>query len=247
MVRCIGVVLAGGEGARFGGGIPKQFVTVAGKTILEHTVDLFEHSDAIDEVAIVMHPQYINSVEKLILGNCWRKVTKILPGGEQRRQSTLAAVNAYDCDLDLDHCSNHAHDNDTLIFHDAARPLLNPGVLLTVKMYLDGYDAVNVVVPATDTILVSDAAGSVVEYVPDRSRVYHTQTPQAFRLGVIRKAYEIALRDPDFNSTDDCGVVAKYLPGVPVKLVMGNRENIKLTYPEDLEFIKRVLMLRASK
>lgn len=93
----IAVILAGGVGSRLGLDKPKQFMKVAGKTVLEHTVDVFQKHELIDEIAIVMHASYIHDAEDMVLKNHWNKVKKVLNGGSERYESSLAAINAYTC------------------------------------------------------------------------------------------------------------------------------------------------------
>ena len=187
--------------------------------VVEHTVDVFEHNPRIDEIAIVSNPFYVADFESIIIKNGWKKVLKILKGGEERYHSSLSAIRAYEgCEVNL-------------IFHDAVRPLVSQRILNDVIDALADYEAIDVAMPATDTIIQTD--GDFIESIPDRSRLRRGQTPQAFRLETIRKAYDIALKDPAFKVTDDCGVVVKYLPDVPVYVVMGEESNMKLTYKED--------------
>ena len=87
----IAVILAGGVGSRLGYSIPKQFFKVAGKTIIEHTIDVFDNNSLIDEIAIVIHPLYIDEMESIVVRNQWKKVKKILKGGDERYMSTLSA------------------------------------------------------------------------------------------------------------------------------------------------------------
>ena len=108
----VAVILAGGSGNRFGGDRPKQFLKVAGKMIIEHTIDVFENNENIDEIAIVCKEEFIPDVEQMVIDNQFRKVGKILHGGRERYHSSLSAINAYPDDVNL-------------IFHDAVRPLLN--------------------------------------------------------------------------------------------------------------------------
>ena len=104
----IAVILAGGVGSRSGLGTPKQFFKVAGKTVIEHTVNVFDNHHLIDEIAIVTNPLYNREIEDMVLRNKWKKVKKILAGGKERYESSLAAINAY---ADDPECN--------LIFHDA--------------------------------------------------------------------------------------------------------------------------------
>ena len=91
----IAVILAGGTGSRLGDSTPKQFFKVAGKTIIEHTVDVFEKNNNIDEISIVIHESFVSTIEEMILTNSWTKVRKVLKGGKERYESSLAAINAY--------------------------------------------------------------------------------------------------------------------------------------------------------
>lgn len=228
-IRNIAVVLAGGSGQRFGTTLPKQFLPLAGKTVIEHSVEAFERCDAIDEIAVVMNADYIPMMQEIIDRNEWKKVRKLLPGGSERYLSTLAALNAYQ---DVE--------NVNLLFHDAARPAVSQRIINEVVEALQSHDAVAVAVPATDTVFeVSE--GGYITGIPSRQRLRCAQTPQAFRSAVIREAYRKALQDPQFTSTDDCGVLHKYSPEVPIFIVLGDTSNIKLTYPEDTVILERHL------
>lgn len=232
----IAVILAGGTGSRMGASTPKQFLKVAGKTVIEHTIDVFERHEGIDEIAVVVHPSYIDTIEDIVLRNGWKKVKKILKGGDERYHSSLSAINAYD---DMPEAN--------LIFHDAVRPLVNHRIIDDVIGALERYEAVDVAVAATDTIIEVDRKGERITHIPDRSLLRRGQTPQAFRLSTIKKAYEFALADPNFKSTDDCGTVVKYLPDVPVFVVEGEESNMKLTYKEDVFLLDKLFQLRSFK
>ena len=231
--RNIAVVLAGGVGSRFGEPTPKQFLKVAGKTIIEHTIDVFENNALIDEIGIVCQPKYNNLINQIITGGGYRKVRRVLAGGAERYHSSLSAIAAYE------------NDDDRLLLHDAVRPLVSDRIIADCIAALEHYDAVNVAVPATDTIIEVDDE-QIITAVPDRSRLRCVQTPQCFRRGVIRQAYERALKDPDFRTTDDCGVVRRYMPEVAIKVVAGEVSNIKVTYKEDLALLERELALRGE-
>lgn len=233
-MRNIGIILAGGIGARSGLVMPKQFFKVAGKTVMEHTIDTFERHPKIDEMALVVNEMYLHDVEAMILRNGWKKVKKILLGGKERYHSSLAAIRAYD----------NAEDN--LIFHDAVRPLLSQRIIDDVIEAMNHYNAVDVAVPATDTIIQVDEEGRFIDNIPNRRYLRRGQTPQAFKQGIIKKAYEIALQDPNFVSSDDCGTVVKYLPEEKVYVVQGEESNIKLTYKEDSYLMDKLFQLRTT-
>ena len=152
MSKNIAVILAGGVGSRTGLGTPKQFFKVAGKTVIEHTVNVFENHHLIDEIAIVTNPLYNREIEEMVIRNKWKKVKKILSGGKERYESSLAAINAYADDPEC-----------CLIFHDAVRPLISNSVIDDVVEALKTYNAVDVAVPATDTIIQVDKEGKVIE------------------------------------------------------------------------------------
>ncbi len=101
------------------------------------------------------------------------------------------------------------------------------------------HDAIGTAVPTSDTIVV--AREGVMAHVPPRETLLRCQTPQCFRLSVINKAHELAAEDPAFVPTDDCGVVLRYLPDVPVHVVAGSERNIKVTYPSDLAIAEILL------
>lgn len=226
----VAIILAGGVGSRLEMSVPKQFFKVAGKMVMEHTVDVFERNHHIDEIVIVSNPFYISEVENIVIKNGWKKVRKILKGGKERYDSSLAAIRAYE-DPDLN-----------LIFHDAVRPLVSDRIINDVVEALATYRAVDVALPSADTIIRVD--GEFIEDIPDRSQLRRGQTPQAFRMGTIRKAYELAMKDPDFKVTDDCGVVKKYLPEEKIVIVRGEESNMKLTYKEDTYLLDKFFQLR---
>lgn len=234
MIRNIAIVLAGGVGSRLGLSTPKQFFKVAGKMVIEHTIDTFERNPHIDEIAIVSNPVYVPDVENIVLRNGWKKVKKILKGGKERYDSSLSAIHAYESGEEVN-----------LVFHDAVRPLVSQRIIDNVCEALNTYQAIDVTVPAVDTII--EAEGDHIAAIPDRSRLQRGQTPQAFRLSVIAEAYKRAFNDPDFKVTDDCGVVVKYMPEVPVHLVAGEESNMKLTYKEDTFLLDKLFQLRGSQ
>lgn len=232
-MKHIAIILAGGSGRRMGGALPKQFLKVNNRTILEYTIDNFERAECIDEIAIVTHPDYVNEMQEIIAANPWKKVANILLGGKERTDSTLSALRAY------------TTDDDRLLIHDGVRPLVSQSIITNVCSALAEFDAVNLAIPAVDTII--EVKDGVMVAAPRRDLLRQVQTPQGFKRETLAKAYEQALADPDFMATDDCGVVFKYHPATAIKIVEGETSNIKITYKEDLEFLEKYLETTGTK
>jgi len=231
----VGVVLAGGIGRRLGGPVPKQLLHLAGRPIIEHSIDAFEASGAVDEILVVMAPDYVPEARKIVDERGYAQVTQVLAGGGERTESTALALAAL----------GDAPDDTRVLLHDAVRPLVRPSVIAGCAAALDAYEAVAVAVPSADTVVVVD--GDVIVSTPDRATLRRQQTPQGFRLGTIRAAYARAQADPAFTATDDCGVVLRYLPDVPIHVVPGAEDNIKITHPGDLAIAEQLLRLRAQE
>lgn len=236
-MKNIAVILAGGVGNRLGLNKPKQFLKVAGKTVIEHTITVFQKHPKIDEIAIVMHHSHIAETEALIIKNKWTKVKKILNGGNERYESSLSAIRAYE----------NENNDINLIFHDSVRPLVSVKIIDDVIEALNHYDAVDVAIPSADTIIALQDNSNIISGIPQRKMLRRGQTPQAFKFRVIKEAYEKALLDPNFQTTDDCGIVVKYLPQTKVYVVDGEERNTKLTYPEDIYLLDKLFQLKTAK
>jgi 2-C-methyl-D-erythritol 4-phosphate cytidylyltransferase len=231
-MRTYGVVLGGGVGARVGLDVPKQMVKVAGKTILEHTVAAMDRAEEIDEVIVMITPGWAEKVATL-LGNRYPKLTRILEGGVTRSDTTRRVLDAID------------DPEAKVVLHDAVRPLVSERIIGDCVRALDTYAAADVVIASADTIVEVDDAG-IIASIPDRSHLRRGQTPQAFHLSVLRSAYDAAAQDPYFQATDDCGVVVKYRPDVPIVCVEGSEDNIKVTHPVDLSIADKLFQLSSA-
>ena len=227
-MKNIAVVLAGGVGARVGGAVPKQLLPLGdGRTVLEHSVDAFEHADCVDEVCVVMHPDYIVTVEEMIAKNSWQKVKHVISGGKERWESSVNAIRLYQGQL-----SGVEMAESNILLHDAARPFVSEKIISDVCRALVDHEAVVVAVPSTDTVY--EMQEGCVARIPNRSTIMRAQTPQAFRLGLIARAYEIALNSGNMQVTDDCGVVFNYMTNQPIHIVAGEEQNKKITFKEDI-------------
>ena len=234
-MKNIAVILAAGSGTRVGGSVPKQFLPLAdGKTVLETCVDAFEQNERIDKIIIVTLPDYIAKVQESMLLCGWQKVADIILGGKERWESSWNAVQ----ELTMHDAQCTMYDDINILLHDCARPFVSQRILNDVCEALEQHEAVTVAVPATDTMYSVDGSQCTMHDVrlvdiPDRSTMFRAQTPQAFRLSVIRQAYERAIQDPSLQATDDCGIVHKYLPETPIYIIKGEESNRKLTFQED--------------
>ncbi len=223
----VAVVLGGGAGNRFGATVPKQLLTLGGTTLVERCVAAFRRAPGVDQVLLVMPPGYADEAARLV-GD---QVSGVITGGVTRSDSVRNA---------LDHlAASQAPETTGVLLHDAARPLVTQRIIADCVKALRRYDAVGTAIPTSDTIVVAE--NGVMSHVPPRETLQRCQTPQCFRLSVIAQAHKLAAADPGFVPTDDCGVVLRYLPGVPVHVVPGSERNIKITYPGDLAVAEALL------
>ena len=221
----IAAILSGGTGTRAAAGMPKQFVDLCGKPMILRTVDVFENSPDIDRIIVVSHPDHIGELEAMRCEGGYRKWVQTIAGGAERHLSSYKAVKA---------CAGL---EGNLFIHDAARPLVSPELIGRVAEALRTAEAAAPAIPLSDTLIEVD--GNRIKCVPERQKFRFVQTPQAFRLPVIRAAFEAAMRDSNICVTDDCGLILKYLPETEIIYVEGDIFNKKLTYNSDIELFKK--------
>ncbi|HXW45974.1 MAG TPA: IspD/TarI family cytidylyltransferase [Streptosporangiaceae bacterium] len=235
-MRTVAVVLAGGAGNRFGPGPPKQLQLLRGRTLLDRCVSAFDRAPGVDEVLVVTPAELTADVGTQLQG--YAKLAAVIGGGAERTDSTQRAI-AW---LTARFAPAGQDEDCKVLFHDAARPLVDQRIVADCVSALDSWDAIGVVVPSADTI-VEIADGAFGRVLP-RDSLARCQTPQGFRLAVIRRAYQLAAADPEFTdwpATDDCGVVRRYLPDIPIGVVRGSERNIKITYGSDLAVAETLL------
>lgn len=227
----IAILLASGSGERARLSMPKQFLKVAGKTVFEHTLDIFENHQRIDSIVLVVSSDTRMMVEELVLRGRYGKVREIVLGGASRRESSAAGIAAV------------SDDQAKVLVHDIVRPLLDSATIVRCIDALDFYDAVDTAIPSADTI-IERATDGTIAHIPDRSTLRLGQTPQAFRAGLLRRAHLLASNDNEVKVTDDCGLVVSYALA-PVAIVDGDVNNIKITYPSDIYLADRLFQLRS--
>ena len=229
-MRNVAVLLAGGVGSRVGLDLPKQLIKIAGRPILEHTLAVLDQHPDVDEVLIMMAPGHLDAVREIVRSGGYGKVSGILEGAQTRNDTTRRA---------LDHLGD---DECFVLFHDAVRPLVVPRIVHDCFRALETYDAVDVAIPSADTI-IEVTADNIIRAIPPRANLRRGQTPQAFRASVIKKAYDCAEGDEDFVATDDCSVVLRYIPEVPIFVVAGEDRNMKVTEPIDVYLADKLFQL----
>jgi len=211
-----GVILAAaGEGRRLGYKLPKALVPLAGTPLFLHSLLTFAGLRFVREIAIVLPPEWVERIRKQ-LGRRLEtlKVTTLVPGGARRQDSVRIGLEAIRSPL--------------VLVHDAARPLVTREAITRVAQAAARHGAAVLAHSAVDTIKIADARGRVVS-TPDRSRVWHAQTPQGFRRSVLLNAYTVNGRK---NATDDVQLVER--SGGSVRIVEGPPSNFKVTTPDDL-------------
>jgi 2-C-methyl-D-erythritol 4-phosphate cytidylyltransferase len=233
-LRNVAVVLAGGTGTRMGRSVPKQLIPLAGRPILEHSIAAMQRSPVVDEIVVVMTPGHLDLVPEIVARGGYDKVSQVVSGGTTRNDSTAAALAAL------------GPEEANVLVHDAARPLVTEAILAANVTALGDHEAVITAIGSSDTVVEVDLdRNHLVEILP-RPRLRRCQTPQSFRLSTLRAGYAAAARDPAFTATDDATVVLRYLPDVPIAVVPGDPENLKITEPLDLFLAEQLLRRRAA-
>jgi len=221
------VIAAAGTGSRMKSKINKQYMLLNSRPVLSYSLDVFEKYEAVDEIVIVAHPRDTEYCEKEIVKKFgYRKVKKVIPGGEQRQDSVWAGLLQLNRDT-----------TDYVAVHDGARPLLTLALLDDLIKEAEEWGAAIPGVYVKDTLKMVDRDGFVGNTL-DRSSTVFIQTPQVFRFKEIYQAYEMALEE-GFKSTDDAALFEKYIGRV--KVVPGNYNNLKITTPEDLIIVEALL------
>jgi 2-C-methyl-D-erythritol 4-phosphate cytidylyltransferase len=224
-MKNIAIILASGTGSRSGLDIPKQFYKINDKTLLEMSIEAFEINSNISSIIVVSNPDFIDLTNEL--SKKYSKVTKIMSGGKTRQESSFIAVNSIN-DTDVN-----------VLIHDAVRPFVTQKIINDCINALEKYNAINVAIESSDTILEIDE-NNFIKNVPNRKFLRRVQTPQCFKLDIIKKAHEFANNDSNFQPTDDCGMVLKYNIS-PIYVVNGDEKNIKITYPSDIVIAKELI------
>ncbi|MBQ7956516.1 MAG: 2-C-methyl-D-erythritol 4-phosphate cytidylyltransferase [Clostridia bacterium] len=229
----IAVILAGGTGSRMGMvDKPKQFIDIYGKPVVIHTIEAFEINENIDAICVICTKEWQEDLSIWIKEYDIRKVRWIGDAGKTRQESSLNALNAIRDDV---------KDDDIIIIHDSARPLISQRIINDNIEKVKECGACDTVIPAQDTIIRS-VDGESLDSIPVRRELYLGQTPQSFRHSIVRKAYDDYFALPENERpvmTDDCGLVLA--SGAKIGMAMGDKLNMKMTTMEDLLLIKSIV------
>jgi 2-C-methyl-D-erythritol 4-phosphate cytidylyltransferase len=223
----VAIIVAAGRGSRMGGGRAKQFREISGIPIIIHTLRRFEQCSTVEETTVVLpeaeREEFLSLSEKYGL----RKLARAVAGGETRALSVWNGLQSLGA----------AEDSSVVAVHDGVRPFVEPAEIDRVVREAEASGAAILAAPAVETI--KEAEGGRVLRTHERSRLWHAQTPQCFRLRLLRRAYETALAEGRADATDDSALVERL--GVEVRVVEGGPHNIKVTTPRDFELAELLL------
>jgi 2-C-methyl-D-erythritol 4-phosphate cytidylyltransferase len=220
------LIPAAGSGRRMGTHLSKQYLEVAGRPILAHTLGLFQDHPKVDQIYVVASPDAVDFCrEEIVERYAFSKVVAVVAGGEERQTSVHLGLQA---------CA--AADDDLILVHDGVRPLLTADCIDRLLPVAHRMGACVLAVPVKDTI--KEVEAGVVQSTPDRHRLWQVQTPQAFRAGLLRRAHQQAQRD-GFLGTDDAVLVERL--GEVVAVVAGDYRNFKITTADDLAIAQALL------
>ena len=220
MNKIFALIPAAGMGKRMGAGSNKQYLLLDGMPILAHTVGLFQQAPFIDGIYLISPEQEIPFCQREVVERYgFSKVRAVVAGGAERQHSVMNGLDAME----------GMTQDDLVLIHDGVRPFVPVEVLRQAAAAADQFGAAVVAVPVKDTVkIVHDG---IVTETPPREQLWLAQTPQAFRFGLIHAAYRAAAAE-GFLGTDDASLLERQ--GFPLRVVMGDYRNIKITTPEDM-------------
>ena len=220
------IILCAGASSRFGG--KKQTATVLSKPVVARTIDAFEQSEKINEIILVVPKEDLLSFQDIVAENDYTKIGAIVTGGETRQLSAMRG---------LKHVSPKAK---FIAIHDGARCLVTPEIIESVWIDAIDFGCATAATRVTDTVKLSDEDGFIKKTV-DRSNLWNVQTPQIFEAEAYKSASYVAW-EKGIEVTDDC-MLAEYA-GLSIKLVETGKDNIKITYAEDIALAEHILLKR---
>jgi 2-C-methyl-D-erythritol 4-phosphate cytidylyltransferase len=227
-MKVTAVIPAAGEGKRMNS--KKQFLELNGRPVLDITVSVFNECQSIDEIIVVAAKEDMELTKDLLKGI--KKVKNIVAGGQDRQDSVYNGIEAI----------KPESEEDLVIIHDAARPLITKDIISRAVTEAKVSKAVVVGLPSKDTVKTVSPENIIMETL-DRASIWLVQTPQVFHYSVIKQAYERA-RKINYKATDDSKLVERL--GISVKMIMGSHENLKITTKEDMAMAEAILKGRGN-
>ena len=218
----VAIILAAGNGTRLSNNIKKQFIKIHDKQLFLFSFDSFCSSN-IDKILIVSSKEDINYVRSLVSSN--EKFLDVIAGGETRQHSVKNA---------LDYLKGILADDDVILIHDAARPLIKVPLINEVINKTIEYDCCSLILPIKDTII--SLSNNNYESTLERDKLASVQTPQGFKFKIIYEAHQKAIHS---SATDDAQLVKSL--GLNIHLIKGDEQNIKITTNEDLNYFEYIL------
>lgn len=214
------IIVAAGESRRMNG-VDKIMAPLAGKPVLAWSIEALQQSPVINRIIVVNSQKNLEPVKCLVMDQKWSKVAEVCLGGQRRQDSVAAGLKLLG-------------EVEWVLIHDGARPLISSDLIERGLAAARETGAAIAAVPVTDTIKLASDDRTVIE-TPPRSNLWSIQTPQVFRYGVIKEAYQEAQGDV----TDDAALVEQ--TGNKVKLYLGSYDNIKITNPLDLKIAELMI------
>jgi len=222
----VAIIAAAGQGSRMGGKRAKQFLELAGRPIIIHTIQAFEACEAIQEIIVVLPPADVRGFSAIARPYNLGKVRAVVPGGVTRASSVLHGLQALE-----------RQDKDIVAVHDGSRPLVTTAEITRTVQAAEVSGAAILAAPIVDT--VKEVRDGVVTATVPRNDLRRALTPQCFRYEILRQAYE-QVDELDATLTDESSLVERL--GMPVTVIEGSSRNIKVTRPEDLVIAEALLM-----
>lgn len=222
----IAALVAGGSGSRMGASLPKQFLMLCDKPVLVHTAECFLRHPQTEAVIIGTNPDWIEEARRITKQYFPEKPVYLTEGGSSRNETIVRII---DFAVSVLKCT----DDDIVLSHDAVRPFVTQKMIDDSIAAMNRYPICTAAVAETDTVAWTEDGQSAGSF-PDRSHVYRIQTPQTFRIGSFREVYSCLSDSEKAAATDVCSLFRQ--KGFSVGLIEGDRKNIKLTFPDDLQY-----------
>ena len=227
------IIAAAGSGRRMGRETPKPYLSLAGQPLILHTLMKFQNSEIVDDIVLVVRENELTRVkDEIITGYHLTKVTQVIEGGQERQDSVACGLKQiWDVNVNNDH--------DIVMVHDGARPFVSEDMIRECVNGVQDCGACIMGLKITDTIKKVGDENIITDTIP-KKELWIAQTPQCFRLSLLREAVLCAERD-GFYGTDEAALVER-LPH-PVRVIPGSFWNIKITYPGDVRIAEKILKM----